>query len=47
MSLAPRHDVADAAPRSLSDWLLRWESILVVLLFIVICRQYGDLALFP
>ena len=24
MSAAPRQDVADAAPRSLSDWLLRW-----------------------
>ena len=44
MSLTPRHDVADAAPRSLSDRLLRWESILVVLLFLVIV---GNTAISP
>jgi rhamnose transport system permease protein len=33
---ASRYDVADRAPRRLSDYLLRWETILVVLLIAVI-----------
>jgi rhamnose transport system permease protein len=33
---ASRYDVADRAPRQLSDYLLRWETILVVLLIGVV-----------
>ena len=44
MSLTPRQDVADAAPRNATDWILRWESILVVLLFMVII---GNTAISP
>ncbi|HQX85407.1 MAG TPA: ABC transporter permease, partial [Aestuariivirga sp.] len=44
MSLAPRQDVADAAPKSIADRLLRWESILVVLLIAVIV---GNTAISP
>lgn len=36
MSQAPRYDVANQAPRTLSDFLLRWETILVGLLIAVI-----------
>ncbi|WP_158814408.1 ABC transporter permease [Methylocapsa sp. S129] len=35
-SPASRYDVADRAPRRLSDYLLRWETILVVLLIAVV-----------
>ena len=31
-----RQAIADAAPPRMSDWLLRWETILVLLLFVVI-----------
>ena len=41
MSVAPlnptsRYDVADRAPRRMSDYLLRWEAILVILLIGVV-----------
>ena len=36
MSHAPRYDVADRAPRTLSDFLLRWETILIGLLIAVV-----------
>ena len=44
MNLAPRQTIADAAPRSITDWMLRWESILVGLLFAVII---GNTAISP
>ncbi len=44
MNVATRQAIADAAPRRLSDWLLRWETILVVLLVIVIV---GNTAISP
>ncbi len=36
MNQTTRHDVADHAPRTLSEFLLRWETILIALLAIVI-----------
>jgi rhamnose transport system permease protein len=36
MTTVTKRTIADAAPRSLADWLLRWESILVLLLIAVI-----------
>ena len=44
MNVATRQAIADAAPRRLSDWLLRWETILVALLVIVIV---GNTAISP
>ena len=44
MNLPQRQAVADAAPRRLSDWLLRWETILVALLVLVIV---GNTAISP
>lgn len=44
MTMAKRAAVADAAPRNLSDRLLRWESILVALLILVIA---GNTAISP
>ena len=39
MSVVKRAAVADSAPRSFSDGLLRWESILVLLLVVVIAAN--------
>jgi rhamnose transport system permease protein len=36
MNTPQRQTIADAAPRTIADWLLRWESILVALLIVVI-----------
>ncbi len=44
MNAPIRQAVADAAPRRFSDWLLRWETILVVLLVAVIV---GNTAISP
>ena len=44
MSLTPRQAIADAAPKSIAGWLLRWESILVGLLIVVII---GNTAISP
>ncbi len=44
MNVAPRQAIADSAPRRLSDWLLRWETILVALLVVVII---GNTAISP
>lgn len=44
MNTPKRAAVADAAPPSLTEWLLRWESILVVLLVAVII---GNTAISP
>jgi rhamnose transport system permease protein len=44
MNAPQRQAIADQAPRRVSDWLLRWESILVALLVIVIA---GNTAISP
>ena len=44
MTAPVRQSVADQAPRRLSDWLLRWETILVALLVVVII---GNTAISP
>ena len=44
MTAPVRQAVADAAPRRLSDWLLRWETILVALLVLVVI---GNTAISP
>jgi rhamnose transport system permease protein len=44
MTIPVRQGVADQAPRRLSDWLLRWETILVALLVVVIV---GNTAISP
>lgn len=44
MSLTQRQAIADAAPKSIAGWLLRWESILVGLLIVVII---GNTAISP
>lgn len=44
MSSPQRQPIADAAPRSIAEWLLRWESILVALLIAVII---GNTAISP
>ena len=44
MSVTPRQAIADAAPRSIADRLLRWETILVGLLIAVII---GNTAISP
>ena len=44
MNVPVRQAIADAAPRKMSDWLLRWETILVGLLIVVIA---GNTAISP
>ncbi len=44
MTTPVRQAIPDAAPRRLSDWLLRWETILVALLAVVIV---GNTAISP
>ena len=44
MTAPVRQGVADQAPRRLSDWLLRWETILIALLVVVII---GNTAISP
>jgi rhamnose transport system permease protein len=44
MNAPKRLAIADAAPRKFSDWLLRWETILVALLVVVIA---GNTAISP
>ncbi len=44
MKQSARYDVADRAPRTLSDFLLRWETILVAMLVMVVI---GNTAISP